>query len=59
MYCCTADRCGCHKKAVTALLRCAALRRIVYVSCNPDSLATNLEQLCATGGEALGHWTTL
>lgn len=39
-------RAGLHKSVVRALLACKALKRLVYVSCNPDTLADNMVQLC-------------
>lgn len=29
-----------------AMLKCASLKRVVYVSCNPDALVSNVETLC-------------
>src|SRR5688572_26397990 len=40
-------RAGLHKDVVKALLTCAPLKRLVYVSCNPDSLADNMAMLCS------------
>lgn len=39
-------RAGLHKLVLRALLGCAAVKRLVYVSCNPQSLASNLVLLC-------------
>mmetsp|Transcript_17427 Transcript_17427/g.52639 ORF Transcript_17427/g.52639 Transcript_17427/m.52639 type:complete len:612 (+) Transcript_17427:52-1887(+) len=36
---------GVHWKALNAMRRCHSLQRIVYVSCNPDSLAENAAKL--------------
>lgn len=43
-------RAGLHKDVCKAILRCAAVRRLVYISCNPDSLSTNMAQLCSPPG---------
>lgn len=40
-------RAGLHPKVLKALLRCEQLKRIVYVSCNPESLAANCIELCS------------
>jgi 23S rRNA (uracil1939-C5)-methyltransferase len=47
-------RAGMHPKAVEAL-RALAPRRIVYVSCNPASLARDAKALCEGGGYALAR----
>jgi tRNA (uracil-5-)-methyltransferase len=51
-------RAGLHKTVLRALRGCAALRRIVYVACNPQSLANDAAQLCkparAAGAGAFG-----
>jgi tRNA/tmRNA/rRNA uracil-C5-methylase (TrmA/RlmC/RlmD family) len=39
-------RAGLHRSVVVALLGCAALKRLVYVSCNPSSLVVNGQLLC-------------
>lgn len=39
-------RAGLHRSVITALLNCAALKRLVYVSCNPNSLVVNGQLLC-------------
>lgn len=39
-------RAGLHKNVVKALLACDKIQRLVYVSCNPDSLADNLISMC-------------
>jgi len=44
-------RAGLHKDVVRALLACAPLKRIVYVSCNPESMAANLVAMCGAPGK--------
>lgn len=39
-------RAGLHKSVIRALMACKPLKRLVYVSCNPESLADNMVQLC-------------
>eukprot|EP00884_Botryococcus_braunii_P022238 jgi/Botrbrau1/8699/Bobra.0311s0014.1 len=39
-------RAGLHPKVLMALLQCSALKRVVYVSCNPDTLLSNVVTLC-------------
>lgn len=39
-------RAGLHKDVLFALLTCPALKRLVYVSCNPDTLVHNCKILC-------------
>lgn len=39
-------RSGLHKRVIQALLKCAALKRIVYISCKPASMTDNLKTLC-------------
>jgi tRNA (uracil-5-)-methyltransferase len=54
-------RVGLHKDVLFALLTCSAIKRLVYVSCNQDSLVLNSKILCgryrpdlnAPKGEAL------
>ena len=43
-------RAGLHAKVRSALRGCAAVSRIVYVSCNPDTLASDCISLCTRGG---------
>ena len=47
-------RAGMHEDAVNTL-RAVAPRRIVYVSCNPASLARDAQRLCAGGAYRLGR----
>jgi len=37
---------GVHRRALNAMRRCLSIQRIVYVSCNPDSLAEDAARLC-------------
>lgn len=39
-------RAGLHKDVLIALLTCPALKRLVYVSCNPETLVQNAKILC-------------
>eukprot|EP00794_Sanderia_malayensis_P013751 gene13751-15189_t len=39
-------RAGLHKKVILALRQCAAIKRLIYVSCNPKQAATNFLDLC-------------
>eukprot|EP00201_Polytomella_parva_P021685 CAMPEP_0175047974 /NCGR_PEP_ID=MMETSP0052_2-20121109/5909_1 /TAXON_ID=51329 ORGANISM="Polytomella parva, Strain SAG 63-3" /NCGR_SAMPLE_ID=MMETSP0052_2 /ASSEMBLY_ACC=CAM_ASM_000194 /LENGTH=735 /DNA_ID=CAMNT_0016311941 /DNA_START=3 /DNA_END=2211 /DNA_ORIENTATION=+ len=48
-------RAGLHKSVLKALLRCPKISRVVYVSCNPDSLAENLKVLCDPAAVASGN----
>lgn len=43
-------RAGLHPKVRSALRGCPAVSRIVYVSCNPDTLASDSIHLCTRGG---------
>lgn len=47
-------RAGLHARVRASLRACPAVRRIVYVSCNPDSMAVDATALCAPGGGARG-----
>lgn len=38
---------GGRAQVLMAMLKCTALKRVVYVSCNPDTLVSNVEMLCA------------
>lgn len=39
-------RAGLHRNVLRALLACSALKRLVFVSCNPESLVLNAGVLC-------------
>lgn len=64
---CDPPRAGLHKSVLRALLDCAKIRRLVFVSCNPDNLISNVALLCVPpresgGGEAVqavawGAWS--
>jgi tRNA (uracil-5-)-methyltransferase len=41
---------GLHRSVLSALRATAGITRLVYVSCNADSLAVDAAQLCAPGG---------
>ena len=43
-------RAGLHPKVRNALRGCPAVSRVVYVSCNPDTLASDCVHLCTRGG---------
>ena len=45
-------RAGLHKTVLYALRKETRLRRLVYVSCNPESMAANCAELCTPQGEA-------
>lgn len=42
-------RAGLHKDVLQALRECSQLSRIVYISCNPESLAEDVVKLCMPG----------
>jgi tRNA (uracil-5-)-methyltransferase len=44
---CDPPRAGLHKSVLRALLACERIRRLVFVSCNPDSLRDNAVTLCS------------
>eukprot|EP00878_Enallax_costatus_P032764 GHUV01036030.1.p1 GENE.GHUV01036030.1~~GHUV01036030.1.p1 ORF type:complete len:112 (+),score=16.28 GHUV01036030.1:564-899(+) len=46
-------RAGLHRNVLRALLACKELKRLVFVSCNPDSLVLNAGILC---GRYLRDW---
>jgi tRNA/tmRNA/rRNA uracil-C5-methylase (TrmA/RlmC/RlmD family) len=39
-------RAGLHKDVLFALLTCPAIKRLVFVSCNPETLVLNAKMLC-------------
>jgi tRNA (uracil-5-)-methyltransferase len=42
---------GLHKRALSAIRGCSAIRNLVYVACNPDSLVANVQNsLMSHGG---------
>lgn len=43
-------RAGLHARVLASLRSCPAVRRIVYVSCNPESMAADAAFLCALAG---------
>jgi tRNA (uracil-5-)-methyltransferase len=43
-------RAGLHKSVLHALRKQTGLRRIVYISCNPESMASNCIELCTPQG---------
>ncbi|EFJ48436.1 hypothetical protein VOLCADRAFT_33590, partial [Volvox carteri f. nagariensis] len=45
-------RAGLHRTVLRALLGCERIRRLVFVSCNPDSLVQNVVALCCPPGRA-------
>jgi tRNA (uracil-5-)-methyltransferase len=47
-------RCGLHKNVLKALRGEPRLRKIVYVSCNPESMAQNCVELCAKKHKQFG-----
>ena len=47
-------RAGLHPKVRNALRGCSAVSRVVYVSCNPDTLASDCIHLCSRGGFGKG-----
>ena len=47
-------RCGLHKRVLNALRKETRLRKIVYVSCNPESMAQNCVELCSLKPAHLG-----
>jgi tRNA (uracil-5-)-methyltransferase len=47
-------RCGLHKRVLNALRAETRLRKIVYVSCNPESMAQNCVELCALRAKQFG-----
>lgn len=50
---CDPPRAGLHKSVLQALLGCDKIRRLVFVSCNPDSLVQNATVLCSPPGERI------
>ncbi|KAG2483662.1 hypothetical protein HYH03_017465 [Edaphochlamys debaryana] len=49
-------RAGLHKSVLAALRGCGRIRRLVYVACNPESLAQNVGALCAPNPERRGGY---
>jgi len=49
-------RVGLHHRVTTVLRRCPQLSRIVYVSCNPDSLVEDVARLSAGGEDDDDHF---
>ena len=43
-------RAGLHKNVLTALRKETRLRKLVYVSCNPESMSANCAELCTPQG---------
>ncbi|GFR50158.1 hypothetical protein Agub_g12323 [Astrephomene gubernaculifera] len=43
---CDPPRAGLHRSVIRALLGCEKIRRLVFVSCNPDNLVANISALC-------------
>ena len=44
-------RCGLHKRVLKCLRNCRELTRLVYISCNPESCASDVIALCSPKGE--------
>ncbi|GIL90901.1 hypothetical protein Vretimale_17130 [Volvox reticuliferus] len=53
-------RAGLHRTVLRALLGCERIRRLVFVSCNPDNLVQNIAALCSPpsnrSGRDRGGW---
>lgn len=47
-------RAGLHRSVLRLLLKTPQLKRLVYVSCNPSSLADNLIELCGPSQGSTG-----
>eukprot|EP00501_MAST-03F_sp_TOSAG23-6_P001339 GSMAST32.ASY1.ANO1.1388.1 assembled CDS len=45
-------RAGLHRKALNAIRNCSAIRRIVYISCNPESLIQTSKRIKLDDGVA-------
>lgn len=37
---------GLHPKVLKAIMKCTAIQRLVYVSCNPNTMAENAVMIC-------------
>jgi tRNA (uracil-5-)-methyltransferase len=48
-------RSGLHNKVLTAILKCRSINRLVYVSCNPKTLAENAVALCRAPSKATDY----
>jgi tRNA (uracil-5-)-methyltransferase len=48
-------RSGLHPSVVKSILRCPAIERLVYVSCNPNSMVENAITLCKPPSKNIGN----
>ncbi|GLC36836.1 hypothetical protein PLESTB_000777400 [Pleodorina starrii] len=48
-------RAGLHRTVLRALLGCERIRRLVFVSCNPDNLMANVAALCSPADNRSGR----
>merc|ERR1719473_874058 len=46
-------RAGLHSTVLTAMRNCRQIKKLVYISCNPDSCAKDVAALCHPGSDAL------
>lgn len=46
-------RAGLHPTVINALRRCEKIKRLVYVSCNPNALIKDMKDLCRTASKTL------